>query len=325
MSPSPLHLKFAATFVLLAASPGFGRAQTPPPSFAGGQRLAEQILEQQEPSGVTLQADRPPIGYIIAEGDSWFSYPGLDVLGALSKQTLPRNDYYKVYSAASAGDTVESMAYDGNQLDDFASEFVKLRDAGRQKELSAILLSGGGNDIAGREFHVLLNHASARDVPKLDVPLAAAFIDRLGRTMESLIGSAVKFSNEILGLPNPKIVIHGYAEPVPDGRPFGIGWPLPGPWLMPGFVAKGYAAVSPQEIDANAQVMNELITMFNGRLAAIPARLKGFADVRYVDVRAELGSTVLDSSYRADWSNELHPTNAGFRKVALAFHTAIQR
>lgn len=295
-------------------------------AFDKGQSLADQTLaELRAPGGTVTSASKQPIGYLIAEGDSWFAYPGLDVLGALQGQTLPGGVFYKVYSAASPGDTVESMAYDGDQLEGFAQEFRKVVDAGKQDQVKGIVLSGGGNDIGGRQFHVLLNHSKAVASSELDAALADAFIDRIGRSLESLIGTSTRFADQILGLRNVRVIVHGYAHPVPDGRPFGIGWPLPGPWLEPGFTAKGYPHTSLPELERNTRVMADLIARFNKRVAAIPANLKGRADVRYVDVSAALSNVVPGEVYKRDWSNELHPTNDGFKRVAEAFHRAIQQ
>ena len=301
------------------------RAQVPQDAFTGGQRLADETIRSlQAPEGVDVLENKPPLGAIIAEGDSWFAYPGLDVLGALEGQTLENRVYYRVYSAASAGDTVESMAYNSDQLKGFAREFRKVVDAGRQKEVRAILLSGGGNDIAGTEFHVLLNHARAGAGSILDTALADAFVDRIGRSVESLIGTAARFTTEILGMPSVPVVIHGYAPPVPDGRPYGIGGPLPGPWLQPGFSTKAYPTRELADLEAHTKVLADLISRFNKRLSEIPMKFKGRVDVRYVDVTILLSNVVSGNVYRDDWSNELHPTDAGFKRVADAIHRAIQ-
>jgi hypothetical protein len=136
--------------LIVAAAPGESHAQSPTQTFAQGQAVADRIVDSMGGQGVGVLAG-PPRDTIIAEGDSWFAYPGLDVLGALTSGRLTGGARYSVFSAASAGDTVESMAYDDSQLEDLFSEFVKARDAVRQKTsgpVRAILLSGGGNDIA---------------------------------------------------------------------------------------------------------------------------------------------------------------------------------
>lgn len=300
-------------------------AQEKQASFTQGQTVADETLRELNLPGIGALAPQPS-GYLIAEGDSWFDYPGLDVLSALSGGKLANGVRYRVYSSASAGDTVESMAYDRNQREGFANEFVKVLDAGKKQEVRAILLSGGGNDIAGREFHVLLNHASSVTgaMSPLDVPVADAFIDRIGRNLESLIGTAAQFSDKILGRKDIPILIHGYGSAVPDGRPFLFGWPFPGPWLQPGFSAKGYIHEDGlNDLAMNTKVIANLIDRFNDRIARIPANLTAVADVRYIDLRPVLNSTVAGDAYKKDWANELHPREVGFVRVAEAFYQKI--
>lgn len=298
-------------------------AQQPPPSFTQGQELAQQTLDARLNQGGALGSEK--FDHVIAEGDSWFSYPGLDVLDALRGGQTASKTRYAVYSAAKAGDTVESMAYDREQLEGFQDEFFKIRDAGRQSMVKAILLSGGGNDIAGQEFHTLLNHASSvlgSTKQELDKAMAGAFIERLARSMQSLIGTAQRYAEAILLRNDIPILIHGYAPPVPDGRPFGIGWPLPGPWLQPGFSAKGYVR-NDADLARNTQVMAELITMFNARMVQLAKEVGPAANVRFVNVVSLLSNNVQKDAYKGDWSNEMHPRDAGFSRVAEAFHQRI--
>lgn len=274
------------------------------------------------PGGLAAGAVRD---LIIAEGDSWFSYPGLDVLTALEQGI--GGTRYGVFSAAKAGDTVEAMAYDGEQVKGFLREFKKVKDMNRAADVRAILLSGGGNDIAGREFHLLLNHAksiAASTRGALDETLTDAFIERLGRNLEFLICTAAAFASTMLNRTDIPILIHGYAPPVPDGRPFLIGWPLPGPWLQPGFSSKGFGVEQAAELERNTAVMALLIEKFNRRAAQIEVNLKDVAKVRYVNVTGITSNVVTDARYKHDWSNELHPRESAFRKVAEAFHRRIQ-
>ena len=90
-------------------------------------------------------------GTLIGEGDSWFDYPFSDILKILE------DDYaYDVESVAHHGDLIEDMAYTG-QLEKFTSRLEKLL---RNNTIpKAVLLSGGGNDLAGLEFGALLNHS----------------------------------------------------------------------------------------------------------------------------------------------------------------------
>lgn len=91
-------------------------------------------------------------GFLVACGDSWFDYPFHDVL-----KDLEDNYGYNVYSTAHAGDPIEKMAYHLGQLDNFPRQLDKVKDLGAVPR--AALLSGGGDDIAGPEFGMLLNNA----------------------------------------------------------------------------------------------------------------------------------------------------------------------
>jgi lysophospholipase L1-like esterase len=249
----------------------------------------------------------PPTGLLVAEGDSWFDYPFHDVLTMLEDE-----HGFDVESVAHKGDTVEDMAYSGGQFDDFARLLEKLLRQGRVPD--AILLSGGGNDIAGDEFAMLLNHA-ASGLPPLNDDVVRGVIDvRTRNAYASLIGGLTEIAMRLLDRPIP-IILHGYDHAVPDGRGFlgGFGF-LPGPWLQPGFHRKGHG-----DQDANTAVVASLIDSFNAMLRQL-AGTAGFGHVRYVDLRGTLSNA---AGYKRDWANELHPTERGFRAVALKIATAI--
>jgi hypothetical protein len=94
------------------------------------------------------------VATLVAEGDSWFDYLWYDILNMLESK-----HGFDVESVAHAGDRIEDMAYTGGQLAKFKKVLEKML---RREELpKAILLSGGGNDVAGDEFFMLLDHASS--------------------------------------------------------------------------------------------------------------------------------------------------------------------
>ncbi len=249
----------------------------------------------------------PPTGLLVAEGDSWFDYPLHDVL------TMIEDEHgFDVESAAHKGDTVEDMAYSGGQFDDFSRLLEKLLRQGRVPD--AILLSGGGNDIAGDEFAMLLNHA-ASGLPPINDDVVRGVIDvRTRNAYVFLISGLKEIATQMLKRPIP-VVVHGYDYPVPDGRGFlgGFGL-LPGPWLQPGFRRKGF-----DDLAANTAVVGTLIDSFNAMLRQL-TRTPGFEHVRYVDLRGTLSHA---SGYKRDWANELHPTKSGFSAVANKITGAI--
>jgi lysophospholipase L1-like esterase len=249
----------------------------------------------------------PPTGLLVAEGDSWFDYPFHDVLTMLEDE-----HGFDVESVAHKGDTVEDMAYSGGQFDDFARLLEKVLRQGRVPD--AILLSGGGNDIAGDEFAMLLNHA-ASGLPPINDDVVRGVIDvRTRNAYAFLISGLGEIAMRLLERPIP-VIVHGYDYPVPDGRGFlgGFGF-LPGPWLQPGFQRKGFA-----NLDANTVVIGKLIDRFNAMLSQL-AGSNGFGHVRYVDLRRTLSHA---AGYKRDWANELHPTKSGFSSVAAKIAGAI--
>jgi lysophospholipase L1-like esterase len=242
----------------------------------------------------------PPAGLIVAEGDSWFDYPLNDILSILEDE-----HGFDVESVAHRGDTVEEMAYGVGQFDDFVRLLEKLLRQGRVPD--AILLSGGGNDIAGGGFAILINHILS-GLPPVNVDIVRGVVDvRLRNAYTFLISGLTEIAQRYLDRPIP-ILLHGYDYAVPDGRGFLGGWAfLPGPWLQPGLFQKGHLT-----LNTNKTIIMTLVDAFNVMLRQVSA-MPQFGHVRYVDLR---GTLTQGAGYKADWANELHPTREGFRAVA---------
>lgn len=246
------------------------------------------------------------VGVLVAEGDSWFDYPWHDVL-----RMLEDHHGYDVESIAHKGDTIESMAY-GGQLEEFTRLIEKLVRQGVIP--TAILLSGGGNDVAGDEFRTLLNHARSAHAGLNEQVVKGIVDERVFDAYVTMLTGVTTVCRKRSGGPIP-ILIHGYSHPVPDGRGVLGGWgPLPGPWLQPGFRDKGFA-----ERGACLEMAADLIDRFNGVLQRVTA-LREFSHVRYVDVRDALSNA---TDYKRWWANELHPTKRGFEAVADRLAAAI--
>jgi lysophospholipase L1-like esterase len=260
-------------------------------------------------AALAAAAAAPP-GLLVAEGDSWFDYPFSDVLQELEDLR------YDVEDVAHRGDTVEDMAYAEDQFAALLRRLHKIKDRGQTPK--AVLISGGGNDIAGQEFSVLLNHARSGLPAINDRIVSGLFEDRLRFAIASLVGAVTHFSQQIFRKKLP-IFLHGYDYPVPDGRGvLGGAWFLPGPWLEPGFRRKGYDTVP-----VRMPIMSMLIDRFNDVVSSI-AGSSGFAHVHYVDLRRTLKTTLANDVYKQWWGNELHPTGKGFEAVAQRFHQEIQ-
>ena len=279
----------------MARAPGRRRAPAGPPQIPAKTRA--------------LLGAPVSTGVLVAEGDSWFDYPFHDVLQMLEDEYL-----YDVESVAHKGDSIEDMAHSGGQFEEFARRLEKLLRA--NKVPRAILLSGGGNDVAGDEFAILLNHA-ASTLPALNEDIVRGVIEvRVKTAYARMISGLTTIARSYLNRPIP-IITHGYDYALPDGRGFMGGfWLLPGPWLEPGFRKKGHT-----DFGRNSAVVMQLIDRFNAMLKEVSA-IPQFSHVHYLDLRNTLRH---DGSYKRYWANELHPTEEGFGLVTKKFADLIAK
>lgn len=255
------------------------------------------------PASITSTA-----GVLVAEGDSWFDYPFHDIL-----KDLEDTYAYDVESVAHHGDPIEDMAYGLHQLDDFTRRIEKVVARGTIPK--AILLSGGGDDVAGPEFGMLLNHAKSSIAGLNDSVVDGVVNQRIFTSYVTILNAVTAICKAETGNVLP-ILLHGYDYPVPDGRGFLGGWgPLPGPWLDPGFREKGFEDQTPQDLQRRILIAHDLIERFNNMVARLPT-LSGFGHVHYVDLRNTLPT---DAHYKDWWANELHPTGKGFQAVTDKF------
>jgi lysophospholipase L1-like esterase len=277
-----------------------------------GAELAEQVLDERaaeyDPSELT---ERELRGVLVAEGDSWFDYPGGDILSELVDRY-----HWDVRSVAHRGDNLESMAYDVRQVHSRARAFDLLARRGEQP--TALLLSGGGNDLAGPELTMALEHvASGMELINEDV-LEQLINRRLKRALIALVEAVEILADRYFDRQLP-VIMHGYGYPVPDGRGFSIlgGWgPLPGPWLEPSFARKG---VIDEALDVRRAAMRQIVMRFNTMINEV-ADLPSMEQLHVTDVTRLLPS---GADYRDWWANELHPTPRGFRAVSAAIAHAI--
>jgi hypothetical protein len=145
----------------------------------GPARLAKPMLSKSS----TTHASK---GTLIAEGDSWFDYPLHDVLSGLDDLG------FDVESVAHKGDTVEEMAYSDGQLVKFSRLVDKVLRSGVRPR--AILISGGGNDVAGDEFAMLLNHAASGRPPLNDSIVNGVIEERVRDAYTAILTKSARLS-----------------------------------------------------------------------------------------------------------------------------------
>jgi hypothetical protein len=219
---------------------------------------------------------------ILAEGDSWFLYPILlrDIVENLSSQ-------YAVFSVAAAGDTLHNMAREAAQLESLI----------QKHGFDALLLSAGGNDIAGDPLQTYLRSLPGRARPAADY--ITKTYDTFLATAKSSIGGVLERLLE--RFPQLHIFGHGYDWPFPAD--FGL-------WLGPAFIRQDVP------VEARRPVLRLMIDRYYDMLREIAAGMDGRYHV--VDCRGTVGGP-------ANWFDELHPHNAGFSRAADKFRAEIDK
>lgn len=279
------------------------------------EEIAEIVAELDEQSfevtheitrGIRLE-EAAPGDVLVAQGDSWFDYSpaGLDIIDCLKKFYG-----YRIHNVSDAGDTLDNMAwgteYDGNwhrkppPLDETL-------DAVRKYRPRAVLLSGGGNDIAGDELLSFLNHKKT-GLPPLRQPYTGFVIGTYFRkAYEEILRRIWEIDDRI------HIITHGYGYGVPDGRAVFrlFGFSFVGPWLRPALTSKGYIRMSERE-----EITHALIDMINNMLRDL-ANDDVRRRIHYIDLRGVIRD--------GDWENELHLRNSAFKRIAGKFDEVLRR
>lgn len=250
---------------------------------------------------------------LVAEGDSWFHFPLLlkDVVLQLSRDHL-------VWSLAKAGDELGLMVHETDGLED--REYLAGLAAHRG-HAAALLFSGGGNELIGKDragcsqLEGLLRPFEPGRPPDwyLDTP---AFRQRLTAIQAAYRRLFADVDAHFPGLP---VVFHGYdyPRPYPHGaqdrrRPH---WCARDAFLGRAFRALGFAP---------ALLRHEVVRCVIDELNAAQRRLAGgncpeglFPNAFHVDLRGLLGDT--------EWSDEIHPTDAGFARVGDRFRAVLAK
>lgn len=268
---------------------------------------------------------------LLAQGDSWFDYPpGTDLIDCLHS-----NHGHTITNLAVAGSTLNDEAYGpvprellgiptslGPLQSDDPDRITELVNRIQQDKPQALLLSAGGNDVAGDEFFSFINNARS-DLPATNAEVLDGVVNSTFKAgYLCLIDMALAAAADI-GIVMP-VFTHGYDYPWPDGRAVDIflGWKV-GPWFDPTFNEKNYPydKTNPDISTNGLQVRHDIIVNFikslNAMLQGIAADPKYAGKVYHVDLTGTLQSPV-------DWSNELHPGNAGFSSLADKIDGALQ-
>jgi len=237
----------------------------------------------------------PALPVVISEGDSWFSFPAhwntIDHLDDLTNHRM------SLLRLEQSGDTLARMTT--------GTEREELQHLFSIYPIDVLLFSGGGNDVVGPELQNLFNR----------VPDGGNWRDFIRQNaMDGQFDFIANRYHSLADLrdterPNCWIFTHGYDYVRPSGKPTKYWlWPIPinvtvGPWIK-----NNLAKVNITTEPALTEVVHYLIDRFNETLLKVAAAHDRY---HHVDLRGMLGDN--------DWSDELHPTRDGFRRIAQKF------
>ena len=236
---------------------------------------------------------------IMAEGDSWFEYP-VPFFGGGIIPRLEKRLGVPILNLAGAGDEVRFMLGVA-QRKRLVRAFQEGSPAGGAWDV--VLFSGGGNDITDnpmalwiRDYVLAQPPAKLIHQQRFDAALAMV---RAG--YEDLITLRNQLS------PNTHLVFHGYDFAFPSGK----GICGKGPWLKPTFDLRGFPTTNTDAFHVVKTMLQQFLAMLNSVAAA--------ANVSVVATQGTLAPQL------ASWHNELHPSDAGFDKIAEKFQQHLKQ
>jgi hypothetical protein len=228
---------------------------------------------------------------ILAIGDSWFWYPfvGGSLINYLGP--LVANKSHVILAKGMNG--AEAFDYVDGKYAKIVLDALRFYGA----DLSAVFLSGGGNDFAGfNDLRPLLKdncsgETTAKGCFRGGDSGLKGFLDRIDEYYRKLIGVVYSRTS-----PDCIIVMHSYDYAVPNNKGiFGDKG-----WLKPALLDASVPAILHQDC------VNLLIDSFHNVLTKITKM-----DTEHLFVVDSRGTLTAH-----DWANELHPKGTGFKKIA---------
>lgn len=260
----------------------------------------------------SLDPDDPtyPLRFL-AEGDSWFTIGAIPSSNLLFELRL-RNPAI-VLNLGYPGDTIANLTRFGANFE-FARRLASPQWA---SDWTAILMSGGGNDLIDWAFDLLLPKPPATAKPEACVDQKK--LKKFNKTIVDGYKAIVKLRD---GNGSPSkgkpIIVHTYDYPTPRPAPARfIVIPITNPWMYPAFQQR--------EVPASLYIpiTDYLLESLADTLCDLQKELPAFHVVRTLGLleRAELGA----KGHSGDWHNEIHPDSDGYRKIARKLADEIHR
>lgn len=220
-----------------------------------------------------------PVLMLLAEGDSWFS-----IGGATSNLLMALDDDDTlIVSCASSGDTMRNMSQIGR------GSMQAMLHSRYGVKWDAVLLSAGGNDLLD-DVSLLIEGGNLSD-------------ELLGITLDGIYLGYQRIVWAVREHHSCPIHAHTYDYPVSDLG----GWLRSGPWVGNRLMSAGV----PQH--RHADIIARIIDGLAETLARVDA-------LTLHDTRGTLAPEKWRLiGWQTDWRNEIHPSVAGYRKLAVAW------
>jgi hypothetical protein len=289
-----------------------------PPRETSGQRRRRLSIA----SGITnLSSDftamckkKPHRIGIVAEGDSWFSYPrkwilfgaDMNVLHHLSDK-FERTNTVNLLKLSSNGDEAVNMT----SGDQFKKLYKILKK--NQPHIKILLFSGGGNDIVGKNDMLPLLNEYTQGMSALDCINIERFEHKL-TAIELSYRRLIDLCKDVI--PNAKIVTHTYdiVKPQDDGAEFFWGLIKTKPWIYPYLVRRSIPA------DLHLPIVEHLLGTFGQRLIALAKEPSVRNHIVVVNTQG-----TLRPGHKTDWENEIHPTRSGFKRITRKIYPILRQ
>ncbi|MBL0728982.1 Dyp-type peroxidase domain-containing protein [Piscinibacter sp. HJYY11] len=251
---------------------------------------------------------------VMTLGDSWL-VKGVPLVFPTLSRALGSRGYEIEKDLASAQATSTAIAQSATAaVDELA-------------DVDLVLLDGGGNDVHQKpsffrkpqnpdwdkltdkkDRSTLDDLLEGKDgAVKLNDDAVKAFIDvHLKGVMRGALATLTSATSA------KPVIIVGYDFPIPNGK-VRVGKP----WLKPAFTRVGLDATDAADLAKSTDLMKQLIERLNDMFADL-VKEAAFAGKAFA---VNLTGTLTQAN---EWIDELHPTAAGFEKLATVLDTAIR-